>query len=296
MHAAERSDHAEDAPAAEAETTAEAGPCGSDKTLRGSRDDRHRSAGERNLGEEIRAAAELGWYDFLMTYRRSFLGPLWLPIQMMALVAIITLVLGRSFADDVGLYAVYLALGLFAWELMSSALMEGPRLFAEKASLIRSVPVSLSTLALRKLVYLLCRTGLVAPVVAGIALIFGEPPRATALLVLIALPLLALNAYCVLILFGLIGVYLRDFHFLMQTVLRFLFFMTPIFWSGDTGARGFISKYNPLTYFIEIVRAPAMGEMPPARAWVIVIATAAVGVIAAYFVQTRFKRAIVFWL
>ena len=245
---------------------------------------------------EFLAAMELGWHDFVATYRRSFLGPIWLPLQTLVFVIIITLVLGRSFENDSGLYATYVALGLLAWELISGALMEAPRLFAERAGLIKNIPMKLSLLAVRKLVYLLCRVAFIIPLAAIIVALFGKPVGWTALWVLPAIPLLILSAYSVLTIAGFIGVYLRDFHFMMQTILRFLFFMTPIFWYGDQGARSIVARYNPFTYFIEVIRSPIMGTAPSTLAWCVVLSVTVVGLALSALILARFRRAIVFWL
>lgn len=245
---------------------------------------------------DVVSALELGWYDFITTYRRSFFGPLWLPLQMLAFIAIITLILGRTFENDQGRYALYVALGMLAWELISSALMEGPRLFTMKAGLIKSVPMKLSSLTLRKLSYLLCRFSFAVPVAVLFLVVFGGPLTLNALWVIPAFPVLILNAYFFLTILGFLGVYFRDIYFLMQTALRFLFFMTPIFWYGGSGARAIISTYNPFSYFLEIVRSPLMGEAPTVTAWAVVLTISIIGAIFTRVVETRLKRAIVFWL
>ncbi len=90
--------------------------------------------------------------------------------------------------------------------------------------------------------------------------------------VLLALPgfaLLAINAGWVVLLFGITSTRFRDIPQVVSSLINLLFFMTPIVWTtdilkdkfGDTADwRDWVAELNPLYHFIQVVRAPLIGN------------------------------------
>jgi len=243
-----------------------------------------------------RSAVELGWFDFVTMFRRSFFGPLWTLFQIAAWTATITLMFGDRLGIGIDAYVVYVGTGIYAWDIISSALSEGPRHLSKHADLIKSTRIDLSMLSVRKLSFLIFRSLFQAPVAIIIIILFGGGVDIGVLLLIPAILLYAVNLYAILVVFGFIGVYFRDFDFFMPMLVRFLFFTTPIFWAGDKGVRKFFSTYNPFTYFLELIRAPLQGDYASLNAWLVVGAAAIIGSAAAFLVQLRFRRVVIYWI
>ncbi|MEM8770358.1 MAG: hypothetical protein AAGD92_01800 [Pseudomonadota bacterium] len=243
-----------------------------------------------------RSAVELGWYDFVGRFRRSKIGVLWSPIQMGMFVGVIVLLLRKGLGDGEMSYALYVAIGFYAWDFISVSLTEGATHFTAQAGLIKNTPVSLTHITLRKVSFLFFRSLLNAPIPI-IAIVFFGGELGFNLLWLLPAPILyACFTYSCLIVFGVIGAYFVDFSHMTQTVARFLFFTTPIIWQGDVGARKLISDYNPFSYFIEIVRAPLSGNVISPTAWLVVIAASFGGLLLAVWVQTAFRTRLIYRL
>lgn len=201
--------------------------------------------------------------------------------------------LGESFRS----YIVYLAIGFFVWEFLSSALSEGPAHYTSRDSLIKNVPIGLSYLTVRKLSFLFSRLLFQLPVPFILILLLGDVQRPMLLLLLIPIPIfLACFAYASLVILGLIGSHYRDAAFLNATVVRFLFFTSPIFWRGDAGIRKAIADYNPISYFLELARAPFEGRTPSPLAWLVVGTISFGGLFLAIWVQSKFRNRLIYWL
>ena len=242
-----------------------------------------------------RGAVELGWYDFIARFRLSLLGPFWSPIQMGLFITVIVLVLRNGLGGNTN-YALYVALGYYAWDFLSSSLSEGATHFASQAPLIKNTPVDISYVTVRKLSFLFCRSAMNAPIPVIAIFGFGGVGNINTLLLALVPIFYGLFMFSTLTIFGIIGAYFRDFAHIMPTVSRFLFFTTPIIWQGDAGVRKVISDYNPFSYYIELVRAPLNGEVASLKAWIVVSALTFVSFGVAILVQNKFRARLIYRL
>ena len=245
---------------------------------------------------QYRGAVELGWYDFIARFRRSWIGPLWSPIQMGIFVAVLVIVFERGLVGEGANYILYLAIGFYAWDFVSASLVEGAVHFTSQAGLIKNTPVDLSYITVRKISFLFCRSALNAPIPIAAVIFFGGEINLNTLWVLLTPILFVGFTYGCLVIFGIIGAFFFDFAHLMQTVMRFLFFTTPVIWAGDVGLRKAIADYNPLSYFLEIVRAPFRGEVASPTVWLVVSATSLFVFLVAMWMQSTFKTRLIYRL
>jgi len=256
----------------------------------------NRLARANNAIARYRGAVELGWYDFIMRFRRSFLGPLWAPIQLALWIGALALILHEALGDDFGSYVIYVGLGIYAWDFISASLQEGPTHFTSQDQLIKNIPVDISYITIRKISFLVFRSVFQLPVPILLVLFFGKGVNLDVLLLLPVAVLFICYTYACLIVFGVIGTYFRDFTFLMQSLMRFLFFTTPIIWRGDVGFRKVVSQYNPYSYFLELVRAPIEGVAASPLAWIVVSALSLGGLCFAFWIQATFRKRLIYWL
>lgn len=245
---------------------------------------------------QYRGAVELGWYDFIARFRRSWVGPLWSPIQMGIFVAVLVIIFERGLVDDGTNYVLYLALGFYAWDFVSASLAEGAVHFTSQASLMKNTPVNISYITVRKISFLFCRSALNAPIPIVAVIFFGGELNANTWWILLTPVLFSGFTYGCLVIFGIIGAFFFDFAHLMQTVMRFLFFTTPVIWAGDAGLRKAIADYNPLAYFLEIVRAPFRGEVASPTVWAVVTAASVIAFVVALWMQSAFRTRLIYRL
>ena len=72
--------------------------------------------------------------------------------------------------------------------------------------------------------------------------------------------------------------------------------MTPVFWNNQqvSSSRRFLIDYNPLFYFIEIIRSPLLGTVPPTSYYVVVLGITVLGYALAYYVHRRMREQLAF--
>ena len=249
-----------------------------------------------HLLARYRGAVELGWYDFIARFRRSWLGPLWSPVQMGVFIVVLVIIFDRGLVGGGTNYALYLALGFYAWDFVSASLTEGAAHFTSQASLMKNTRVDISYITVRKISFLFCRSALNFPIPVIAVFFFGGEINANTLLILLTPFLFAGFTYGCLVIFGIIGAFFADFSHLMQTATRFLFFTTPVIWAGDAGARKAIADYNPLSYFLELVRAPFRGEIASPTAWLVVAGASVLALTTALWMQSAFRTRLIYRL
>jgi ABC-type polysaccharide/polyol phosphate export permease len=96
---------------------------------------------------------------------------------------------------------------------------------------------------------------------------------------------------------GVIGARMRDLEHLMSTVIRFLFFATPIFWiPGEGTLRSIVALVNPLAWFLDLLRLPLLNETPSIQIFMLCIIVTALSVIGAFVVHRQYGRFVPTWL
>ena len=239
----------------------------------------------------------LGWSDFWIAHRRTYLGPLWQILQVGVWVVGLSVIFRQALAETYVDYLAYVAAGVIFWNFMSASLTNGISTFKQSAELIRNLnnpilifPLRLLTNNLSKLAFQFVVFFLVLPWTS-------VSPSLETLQFVPGLLLIFITAVWATSLSALIGVRFRDAQFALQAVMRFLFFATPVFWlPGGLGEREYFATFNPFTHYLEVVRAPLLGQAPSLTAWMVVTTITVVGAGITILLMGRFRREIVFWL
>ena len=91
----------------------------------------------------------LGWQDIRQRYQRSVLGPFWITLTMMVTIAGMGPLYAALLRFDARDFIPYLALGLIAWGLISSVILDGCIAFTSADNMIRSVRLPMTMHVLR---------------------------------------------------------------------------------------------------------------------------------------------------
>ena len=119
-----------------------------------------------------------------------------------------------------------------------------------------------------------------------------------------AMALLVINGVWVSMFFGIIATRFRDVAPLLDSLVQLAFYMTPIVWTtqtlkeqgGEVAQRARIAEINPLYHYLEIVRAPMIGEPVEAYHWWIVIGFTVVGLLLAMLVMRKWRFRVSYWV
>lgn len=238
----------------------------------------------------------LGWYDFVLAYRRSWLGPAWEIVTMALWVSGLGVVFSRVTGREEGHYLAYIGVGVVLWQYLSSVIAGSAGIFTNRAETILSIRQPLYSFVLRHIVSCFARfmihTIVVAPLVwftdRGSPSLFWSAVGMVGILMfsLWASPLIAF-----------VGARYRGFRHLLASGMRFLFFITPVFWRAEhLTDRGYLARANPFSSLLEIVRAPLLGETLWNFAWIVVLVLNSVGIAAAILVYGPCRRRVALWL
>jgi ABC-type polysaccharide/polyol phosphate export permease len=175
---------------------------------------------------------------------------------------------------------------------------EGTGVFIAAAPLIGQLRISYTMLACALVWRNLISFGHNFMIYVVVCLYAGVPVSWSMPLIIPGLALVCLNGIWIAMLLGLIAARFRDVQQLVATLLQVALFITPIFWAPTqlTGVVGEIEQFNLLYHYVELVRAPMLGQAPGAMTWAMVIAATILGWGATIFLLSRFRRRIPYWL
>ena len=118
-----------------------------------------------------------------------------------------------------------------------------------------------------------------------------------ALLAVPGLALLLLNGIWAALLLGVISARFRDVPPIVASIVRILFFVTPIIWMpGLMPERALVLDFNPFFHMVEVVRAPLLGTLPGLVSWLAVLGITLGGWIVAFEFFRRYRWRIAYWV
>ncbi len=209
----------------------------------------------------------LAMTDFRTRYRGQQLGLTWSLLQPIAMMAILAKVLQSVARIDVPHFPFYVLCGIIYWQFCSRIWSAATRTFFVKNDLakratFRRYLMPISTVASH------CVTGAIECVlVLGVAILmpgslhFGWSwlvlPVLVSLLVLLLLSLSVLTAT--------LCVFFRDIAFIVETLLAFLYWLTPVFYPPEALPRSMqiLVQLSPFSALLISIRTVLMrGEFP----------------------------------
>lgn len=254
----------------------------------------------RDLTDGFRSTrvwAMLAWFETRQRYKRSTLGPFWLTISTGALVAGMGPLYGRLFGQELGAYFPFLAIGFIVWQLISSLINEAGQVFIAAEPYIKQIRLPFTLHVLQ----MIWRNLLIFAhnfVIAIVVLLWFPPAQLwPPLLALPGLLLVLLNGLWAGLLLGTLCARYRDIAPIVSSVVQLAFFLTPILWKREMlGSHQWAVDANPLYHMVELVRAPLLGEVPPAASWLIVMLITAGGFALALLAFARYRARIAYWV
>ncbi len=240
---------------------------------------------------------KLAWMDIKLRYRGSVLGPLWLTLSMGTTVAALGFVYSQLFDMPAKEYVPFLASGLILWNLISTLLIEGCNCLTQSTHFIKQIKLPYSTYIYRTLFrnFLVFAHNLV--VFAVVALLFGLWPGENLLIAVPGLLLIFFNAAWLMFLLGSICARFRDVVQIVTSLVQIIFFITPVIWKPQL-LRGheWLLDYNPLHHFMDLVRAPLLGNAPEPLSWLVVLGCTLLGWGFTLLFLRQFRRRLAYWV
>lgn len=232
-------------------------------------------------------------------YKGSLLGFGWTLILPLMMLTIYTFVFSTVFrsrwpggSESQTEFAILIYAGLIVFGFFGEVIGRAPRLIVDMPNLVKKVAFPLETLAWSSVAAAGFNALINLAILAGFILYVNGSLPATALLAPLLLLPLALLALGLAWIFSALGVYLRDLSQVIGVLVSALLFVTPIFYPISAVPLRFQTylKLNPLTYYVEAVRATLVwGKLPDSGGLALALAAAAI-VCAIGFVWFRYAR------
>jgi ABC-type polysaccharide/polyol phosphate export permease len=252
----------------------------------------------RRTLRNLRKGLGWAWLDTVCQYRRSKIGPLWETINVLVMTLGMTFVSSAVIGGTVTGLIGYIGLGIIVWSAITALVLDGAGTFVRNREHILASNLSIDFYIGRTIFrafITFCHHLVLYFIGAAVGLI---TLHWVGLLAIPGILLLFANGYWVVTLFALVCARFRDVELIIRNLLQLAFFVTPVFWDYRQVAkdRAFIVDYNVVFYFLEIVRAPLLGEVPPIGHYVVVLAVTVVGFLLAYVAYRRMRRRLAFFV
>ena len=240
----------------------------------------------------------MAWTDIRQRYRGSMLGPFWVTINMGVMVGLLTLIYGRLLGTPARDYLPFLALGILVWRWMEHSINESTMVFVSAQRYVRQIRLPITLFIFRLLVRNLIVLGHNFLVYVVVAVAIGLWPGWVGLLAIPGLLLGAFTLFWVCLFFGMLSARFRDFPQIVTSLTQVIFYVTPILYEPSKlgSRRYFLVDFNPVYYFIEIVRAPLMGHLPPVGYWKLTGLISVVLAAIVFPIFRRFRGRVAYWV
>jgi ABC-2 type transport system permease protein len=190
-------------------------------------------------------------------YRRTYLGPWWMSMQTFIFVLGLWFLFGTLLDQPMREFLPYVAIGLVVFQFLSTSLVMGTNAYVQGASVVQTAPVPLSSIPLKLAAGRAIEFGHDLVVIGLLVIVLAVPLGWEMLLLPVALACMVLNAIAFGLWLGPLNARYRDIGPIVESLVRILFFFTPIFWvPSDLAAdqRLVLTAWNPFAYWMESVR------------------------------------------
>ncbi|NZA25327.1 ABC transporter permease [Luteimonas sp. SJ-92] len=240
------------------------------------------------------------WLDIVTKYRRTRLGVAWLLLPTLVFITVLGNVYSHLMGHPVTEYLPYLAVGYACWRFMLQCINESSTVFRGHKAFIMDGRVRFTDYVLRAIAKPLFYFTFALVIVIGVLVWSPAVSWIGIFSMLVSLPVLILNMMWISFCVGLVGARFPDTSEFIGTVLVVGFLLTPILWHVDRfpadTTRGFFARLNPAFHLIEVVRAPALGQMPESGSLWAVAAMTIFGWLLMAVLYRRYARFVPLWI
>ncbi|MBN7762752.1 ABC transporter [Nitratireductor aquibiodomus] len=207
--------------------------------------------------------------------RGSHLGILWIPLSSLMFSAMLALVFRHSDSMPLTDFFFYVLAGYIFWSFISDTLTGSTDVVQNRFEFAVHNNLTLLGLFGKLLIDRMFEFFLNLALLI-VLLIIMQPGRIGGEVILLMpfLALISITSISVAYLVNLLTIFYPDMKSLIRVGTRFLFFVSPVFWSAADsvgGARAFLVQYNPAAYFLSLPRQ-VFGIQPlEATAWLIAL-------------------------
>ncbi|WGK69178.1 ABC transporter permease [Candidatus Haliotispira prima] len=209
------------------------------------------------------------WQDIRLRYVRSKIGPFWITISTVMFISTLGFLRSVLSGESMVVYLPFIAFGLVPWQMMAEIINTSPEVYAQNKNFLTSMRVNPLILILKTMMSTVFIFLHDLVIFVPIIIFLRIPVNWNLLFVIPGFLLVMANIFLFALNLSLMGVRYQDFGQIVRSITRILFFLTPIYWSPDELVKGrLVALVNPFTHYIDLIRAPFLGEAPELRSWI----------------------------
>lgn len=242
----------------------------------------------------------LAYHDIKVRYRRSVLGPFWITLSMAITVYSMGYLYAHLFHVDMEHYYPFLVTSMLTWALLSTVIIDLTDTFSNCSGLIKEIKLPytlyLHRVITRNIIIFFHNMIVMIP----IYIIFHQTAKINwcFLLEILSLALMYINALTYGMILAIIGSRYRDISQIIKSLIQVIFFVTPVMWSPSIlpEAKRFIVNLNPFYAFLELVRAPLLGQLPTFCNVMVSLAFTFIGILIGLRLFIPYRARIIYWV
>jgi lipopolysaccharide transport system permease protein len=239
----------------------------------------------------------LAWYDIVLRYRRSMLGPLWLTISMGIMLLGMGPLYSQLFNVPRTTFFPHLTLGIIFWSFFTATINEGCNVFIQAAPYLKHAEFPGSVFVWRSLAKNLIQLAHHMILYIPVAIWAGVPLSPRMLLFIPGMIVVLVNLHAMSITLGIVCARFRDVTQIVTSTLQLLMFLTPVFWFPESlPKRAHLVLYNPLAQLLDVVRMPLLGAAPASGTWWFLLFFTTLNIALAASLYAMKRRQLVYWI
>lgn len=240
----------------------------------------------------------LAWLEIKQRYRRSLIGPFWITASTGVMIGTMGPLYGYLFNQNISNYIQYVAVSMILWNFISNNINESGMIFVASESYMKQIPLPLTVYVYRHLAKSLIMFAHNIVLVPVVYLFFPLAREPNYFLVLLAVLVLCSNLFWLNLFLAIVGTRYRDIPQIVANLIQVAFFLSPILWRADMlkGKGRFFTAINPLYHFVEIMRAPILGETIYISTWLVCIVIAILGCGVTFILLSLYRSRIAYWI
>lgn len=205
----------------------------------------------------------VSYSEIIVKYRRSFLGPIWISLNMVVTIFALSMVFSGLFSVEIKDYMPFVFCGLLSWTYISFTVQDAVQLYINGSIKNFEFPALFFPLKNTFKNFIIFLHNFVVYFLV-LAFVNSEIFTIKFLLIIIAFPIFLFNSLLISFGVGLLSLRYRDVGQIIINGIYLLFLVTPVFWDPSilTGKKTLIADLNPLYHMIQIMRDPLLGKIP----------------------------------
>ncbi|MBP6985355.1 MAG: ABC transporter permease [Alphaproteobacteria bacterium] len=235
--------------------------------------------------------------EIKLRYRGSFMGPMWIVLNTLIQIITICVIYPKVFSVDRGEYVKWIACGIIPWQFIALSITESCTTYVASRGIYSSQSIPMSFFAYKQVltnVFIFLHQ---IPTYLLIAFLFDIPITIVSFLnLMFGLVIIAYIMYHITLILGVFAARFSDVSQIIANMMNLAFLLTPIIWIPKlVSGSHYMTMFNPLFYFIDVLRTPLLGENVAYQTWGVLFAMALIITPIARKIFSSYRQQIIFW-